>query len=60
MKNTRTAFSLLLAAALVGLLEGALAANTDGSVTFSATTQNYDGGYDPRNIAVVWVVDNNG
>ena len=53
MKNTRLVFTLLMAATFAGFLENAHAVNTDGAVTYSTTTQNYNGGYDPNNIAVV-------
>ncbi len=60
MKNTTLVLTLLIALAFTGLPGSADAANTDGAVTFSTTTQNYNGSYDPNNIAVVWVVDSNG
>jgi len=60
MKNTRSLLALLMITIMAALPPSAGAANTDGTVTYTVTTQNYDGGYDPRNIAVVWVVNSNG
>ena len=60
MKNTRLFLPLLIAATLAGSLDSAFAANTDATVTYTVTTQNYNGDYDPRNIAVVWVVNSDG
>lgn len=60
MKNTRILFSLLMVALLAARPERVHAANTDGNVTYTVTTQNYNGSYDPRNISVVWVVNSNG
>jgi hypothetical protein len=60
MKNIRVVILFLLAVGLLGTPYRSPAANTDGQVTFSLTTQNYNGSYDPNNVAAVWVVDSNG
>lgn len=60
MKTTRIPFLLLMAATLAGSLNVSHAINTDGSVTYSMTTQNYNASYDPNNVCAVWVVDSNG
>ena len=52
-----------LAAVLVAALGGvgsALAANTDGTVSFTVTTTNYSATFSPKNVAAVWVVDGSG
>jgi hypothetical protein len=41
-------------------LSQAYAQNTDGKVTYTVTTANYNGGYDPKHISVVWVVNGSG
>lgn len=38
----------------------AAAENTDGKVTYTVTTVNYNGGYDPKHVSVVWVVNGSG
>ncbi len=60
MKTTRSIIFSLMAAILAGTFSRAYAVNTDGTVTYSITTQNYNGGYDPSHVSVVWVVDSNG
>ena len=60
MKITRALFPFLIVAALTGTLGSARAANTDGTVTYSMTTQTYSGSYAPKSVSAVWVVDGNG
>jgi len=60
MKNKHIVLSLLMAVTFALIPERVRAVNTDGNVTYTVTTQNYNGGYDPRNVAVVWVVNSSG
>lgn len=60
MKKTPLLLSLLLAFALCAPVTGVRAANTDGTVTYTVTTVNYNGGYDPKHVSVVWLVDGSG
>ncbi len=38
----------------------AFAQNTDGKVTYTVTTVNYAGGYDPKHVTAIWVVNGSG
>lgn len=60
MKYSHTAFTLFLTSALAFGLNVANAESTDGTATYTVKTLNYDGGYDPKHISVVWVVDGSG
>jgi hypothetical protein len=53
-------FAGLLAVALTAPLLTAHAQSTDGKVTYTVTTVNYNGGYDPSHVSVVWVVNGSG
>lgn len=57
MKTARVFFWICLAAAGLGLVLPASAANTAGSATFSVTTSTYTAQYAPNHVVVVWVVD---
>ncbi len=56
----RTLFPLLLAVALTARFNDAYAQSTDGKVTYTVSTVNYNGGYDPKHVSVVWLVDGSG
>lgn len=60
----RTGFKQVLAGAVLGALAFALPlrsdAQTDGSVAFTVTTSNVNGGYNPRNVMAIWVVNSSG
>jgi hypothetical protein len=62
MKTYRWIFGAWLAAVLSGVALSARAANTDGYVTFSVstTTNTPKAKYDPKNVAVIWVVNSSG
>ncbi|NLF41022.1 DUF2271 domain-containing protein [bacterium] len=47
-------------AALVAACALCSAAQTDGTVTFTVETLNFNTSYDPRNIVAIWVVDSSG
>lgn len=60
MKIKLAVRGLLIAVVLAGVPVRSPGVSTDGSVAYSMTTQNYDGSYDPNNVAAVWVVDSDG
>ena len=52
MKRHLRLLAALFAAALLRFPDAARAQATDGQVTYRVTTQNYNGGYDPKHVAV--------
>ena len=53
-------FSLFCAALLILACCSYSLAATDGTVSFTVRTLNYNTSYDPKNIMAIWVVDDSG
>ena len=53
-------FSLFCAAILIIACCSYSLAATDGTVSFTVRTLNYNTSYDPNNIMAIWVVDDSG
>ncbi len=60
MKNNNPIVALLLATAVLTGLTMTARAQTDGTATFTVSTVNYNGSYDPKHVAAVWVVNSSG
>ena len=60
MKTKQLILACLLSALLTLPFLNAKAQSTDGKVTYTVQTINYNGSYDPNQVAVVWVVNGSG